>query len=317
MDSKIKNEINKIEIPNDLSTRSRIGVMEAKSEMKNNTKYWTGFWVTAAVFVLSFALSFNSGVIASVPIVGQMIEQYINRNSAIDYSSYKTSIGETADSELGQLTLNEIMIDDKQLFLSAMYKPADHVDFDAQTYITPSVKINGKDYSLTTGGQTIDLNDSMFTLNNDIELTESIDTGTVEVEISYDTWNLDTPIEQPWTFDVKVSQEQLLGEKKTLNIAKEIELSNGSTITIDNVVTTPISTTIYFQLSEDANEHQNIIIQTEEGEFSPHSKYTSNELDELSYARFNGVNLLYSEFKIKIYDETGRKLLNEYPIKMN
>jgi hypothetical protein len=48
----------------------------------------------------------------------------------------------------------------------------------------------------------------------------------VNIEISYDTWrhNLEDEqiIEQPWTFDVQVSQANLLAEKKVFEMDQTI-----------------------------------------------------------------------------------------------
>lgn len=78
----------------------------------------------------------------------------------------------------------------------------------------------------------------MFMIYNDIDLEHPIKTENVQIEISYDTWNFDTKIEQPWTFNVKVSQAKLLEEKKAFEINKTITLNNGENVTIQKVVTT-------------------------------------------------------------------------------
>lgn len=316
MNNKIMQEVNKIEIPNELNERSKMGVMKAKSEMKNSKKKWRGLGTAAAVIVLGFSLSINSGVIASIPFVGEAIEKYISSNEKIDYASYKTAIGETAENELGKLTLNEIMMDDKQLFLSATFEPADDVDFNYQMHISPSVKINGEDYTFTTGGQSVELNNSMFTIYNDIDLKKSIDTDNIQIEISYDTWKHETAIEQPWTFDVEVSQEKLLKEKKVLELNKVITLSNGGTVTIQKVVTTPISTTVYYDLSEDASEDIRFKIRTEDGKLNTFSSaFNSNNLDDVSFARFNGLNLEETKYYLVAYGEG--KQLSELSIPIN
>jgi hypothetical protein len=64
MNKKIKQEMNKIEIPKDLSERSKLGVSQAKKELTNSRKRWNvkGIGIAAALVVAvgAFAL-FNNG----------------------------------------------------------------------------------------------------------------------------------------------------------------------------------------------------------------------------------------------------------------
>lgn len=312
MSNPIKQEIEKIEIPEELYDRVKLGVKKAKAEKKNPGKKWLGIGTAAAAIVLS--MSIYNGAIAGIPFVGEVIEKYINSNQNLDYDAYKTSIGETAENELGKLTLNEVMMDEQQLFLSATFEPAEDVDFDYQTHIIPSVNINGKDLTSITGGQSVELNDSMFTIYNDIELHESIDTETVQLEISYDNWDYETVVEQPWTFNVEVSQETLLAERKVLDMQKEIPLSHGETITIQKVVVTPISTIVYYDLSKNASEDIHFKIKSEDGEIKTFSSaYNSNDDGDVSFARFNGFHLEDDHFQLVVYDGED-KLLSEIPI---
>ncbi|MDQ8739459.1 hypothetical protein [Paenibacillus sp. LHD-38] len=55
MSNKIKQEMNKIEIPKELSERSEIGVSKAKLEMGNSKRRWT--FVIASVMAASLALA--------------------------------------------------------------------------------------------------------------------------------------------------------------------------------------------------------------------------------------------------------------------
>ncbi|WP_445506877.1 DUF4179 domain-containing protein [Niallia sp. 03190] len=281
-----------------------------KLSLRKPKKKWMRAGVaTAAVCVLSLSLTINKETIASVPFIGEVIEKYINSNEDLNYSSYKTAIGETAENELGKLTLNEVMLDDRQLFLSSTFEPADNVDFDYQTSITPKVKINGKDYMFTTGGQSIEINNTMFTIYNDIDLKQDIDTEDVKIEISYDNWNFDKVIEQPWTFHVEVSQAKILAEKKTFEMNKPIKLSNGETVIIQKVVTTPISTTVYYDLSQSKSEDIYFNIQSEEGKEEGHrSGFTSNDVGAVSVVRFNGLSLKDNNYYLVPFDSNGNKL---------
>jgi hypothetical protein len=265
-----------------------------KIQPKRRKKKWLGAGFAAvAALVVVFALAIDKGTIANMPFVGETIEKYINENENLDYSSYKTAIGETAENELGKLTLNEVMMDDQHLFLSATFQPAENVEFDYQTHILPSVKVNGEDYTVTTGGQSIELNDGMFTIYNDIDLSQAIETDNVSIHISYDKWNFETAIEQPWTFDVEVSQAKLLAEKRVFEMNETITLNNGEIVTVEKVVTTPMSTTVYYDLSQSKSEDIYFDIQSEKNEKKvyPTTAFTSNEAGDVSTIRFEGLTL--------------------------
>jgi hypothetical protein len=289
--------------------------VKRKISSRNPKKQWLGIGTAAGVIALSISLSSN-GVIASIPFIGDVIEKYISSTEKLDYASYKTAIGETAENELGKLTLNEVMMDDKLLILSATFEPAEHVDFDYQTYLGPSVKINGKDYTFMAGGQSIELNKSMFTIYNDITLSEAIDTENIHLEISYDKLDR-TAIEQPWTFDVNVLQARLLQEKKVFEMNKTITLTNGETVTIQRVVTTPISTTVYYDLSKSSRVNIRFIIQSEDGKTERFSESFNSNDHVVSFARFMRFTFeADKKYFLLAYDSEDNQL-NELPIPIN
>lgn len=283
--------------------------IKKKISSSNPKKKWQAIGTASAVIVLCISLSSN-GVIAGIPFIGEVIEKYISSTEKLDYDSYKTAIGETAENELGKLTLNEVMMDDKLLFLSATFEPVEHVGFDYQKYLGTSVKINGKDYTFMAGGQSIELNKSMYTIYNDITLNEAIDTENIHLEISYDKLDR-TAIEQPWTFDVNISQARLLQEKKIFEMNKTIMLTNGETVTIQRVVTTPISTTVYYDLTKSTSEDIRFIFQSEAGKKESFSEsFNSNDhVGDVSFSRFMGFTFeADTKYYLVAYDSEDNQL---------
>lgn len=283
------------EIPLTQSEERRI-LKHAKGQIypkKRNKKWLSIGLAAAAVCLLSLSLTMEKGTIAGMPFIGESIEKYLNQNEPAEYTSYKTAIGETAENELGRLTLNEVMMDNQHLLLSATFEPADGVAFDYQTHIQPTVKINGQDVTAMTGGQSIELNTSMFTIYNDIELNQAITTGEVAIQISYDTWDFETTIEQPWSFDVKVSQKALLAKVTEIEMNQDITLKNGEKITLQKVVSTPISTTVYYDLFRSESEDIHFDIETAEGAVVAYrtQDFNSNESGDTSFIRFEGLAL--------------------------
>lgn len=284
---------------------------------QNRKKKWTGFGLAAvAVCVLSLFIIMEKGAIANMPFIGEAIEKYISQNAQTDYSAYKTAIGETAENELGRLTLNEVMMDDQRLFLSATFEPADGVEFSYRTHIQPTVRINGQNFS-STGGQSIELNNSMFTVFSEVKLNEAIKDEELSFEISYDTWNFEKIIEQPWEFDVKVSQKALLEKVTEYKMNQQIFLKNGETIVVEKVVTTPISTTVYYDLSQSQSEDIDFVIQTAEGIVDVYraTSLRSNEPGDTSYIRFEGLAFEDALYFLVAYNSAGDELSD--PIAIN
>lgn len=284
---------------------------------QNRKKKWTGFGLAAvAVCVLSLFIIMEKGAIANMPFIGEAIEKYISQNAQTDYSAYKTAIGETAENDLGRLTLNEVMMDDQLLFLSATFEPADGVEFNYRTHIQPTVRINGQNFS-STGGQSIELNNSMFTVFSEVKLNEAIKGEELSFEISYNTWNFEKIIEQPWKFDVKVSQKALLEKVTEYKMNQQILLKNGETIVVEKVVTTPISTTVYYDLSQSQSEDIDFVIQTAEEIVDVYraTSLRSNEPGDTSYIRFEGLAFEDAHYFLVAYNSAGEELSD--PIAIN
>lgn len=277
---------------------------------RRHKKQW-GFGLAAvAVCLISLALTIEKGTIASMPFTGESIEKYINQNIQLDFTAYKTENGESAENDLGRLTLNEVMMDDQQLYLSATFEPAEGVDFDYQMHIQPAVKINGQDYTAFTGGQSIESNKSMYTIYNNFNLTETVEDENLSIEISYDTWDFDEIIEQPWVFDVVVSQKKLLETVTEFVMNKEVTLTNGERVRIEKVVATPISTTVYYDLSEGHSENIYFAIETEDGAVADYAtkSYTSNSEGEISFIRFEGLAFDNVNYYLRVHNAEGEVL---------
>ncbi len=284
---------------------------------KKRKKKWLDIgFATAAVCLLSLFITIEKGTIANMAFIGETIEKYITQNDSTDYSAYKTAIGETAENELGHLTLNEVMMDDQHLFLSATFEPAEGVDFDYRTHIQPTIKVNGQVFS-STGGQSIELNNSMYTIYNDVKLDQTITDEELSIEISYDTWNFEKTIELPWKFNVEVSQKKLLEERKEFALNQKITLRNGEIIIIEKVVSTPISTTVYYDLSQSQSEDIDFDIQTAQGGVDIYraTAFRSTEPGDISYKRFEGLAFDDNQYFLVGRSSTGEVLSD--PITIN
>lgn len=312
----IYNELNDVEIDLSEFEETKLSKLEKKRVLKRVKRditpkrpgrKWSAISACAAVAMLGIILTVDKGTVANMPFIGEKIEKYLNENKQLDYSSYKTEIGSTAENGLGMMTLNEVVVDDQRIIVSSTFEPASNVDVDYQTAITPTVKVNGQDATEITGGQTIELNNKMFTIFNDIELGEEMTTEDVEIEIRYERWN-HTAIDQPWAFKVKVNQSQLLKERKVIKLNKELTRNNDETITLQKVVATPMSTTVYYDLTRSSSENISVSIHSQDGAVAEHgTSFQSTDTGDVSYTRFNE-SLESGEYFLMVHDSEGNEL---------
>ena len=196
-----------------------------------------------------------------------MLVFYFLFNKDLNFEAYKTVVGKTTENSLGRLTLNEIIIDDNQILLNATYKPVKDLNFDDQLFFVPQVFVNGQELTVRNGGQSIAQSDKTFTIYSSVKLSELPKDKILNLDIRYNDWNGEKKIDEPWEFQVEASQKQLQEDRKTFPVAKKVKLLDGQEITIEKVISTPISTTIYFH-SENSllNEAIHFKIQSASGE---------------------------------------------------
>jgi len=234
-------------------------------------------------------------VIACVVIVSTIL----NKNHDADFSAYKTLVGQTTENEFGQLTLNEVMVDDNQLLLNATFVPAKDVNFNYQIFFFPQVLVNGQNYMVRNGGQTIEQAASTYTIYSSVKMRDLPQDDKLQLDILYNDWNWDKPIKDPWSFEVEASQKQLQEDRKVITVAKTTKLNNGTSIKVEKVVTTPISTTIYYETLENSDESVNFHIVTAAGKtWRQDSSYTLNEQHTKWGIRYDAKYLTDKTYKL-------------------
>ncbi|WP_410513096.1 DUF4179 domain-containing protein [Paenibacillus sp. BR2-3] len=142
--------------------------------------------VLAAAIVLALGITIPLGKVslAEMPFVAGLIERFINGEKPLDYSVYKTAIGETAENAYGKLTLNEVLVDTDRLLISSTFEPAKGVPFDYQTFLSPHVLVNGENLAETVGAQSIKVKDKMYTIYGDIKLSHLSNDGPLQIKIT-------------------------------------------------------------------------------------------------------------------------------------
>ncbi|WP_194270756.1 DUF4179 domain-containing protein [Fictibacillus phosphorivorans] len=257
----------------------------------------------AAAMLIATGISLSTGIdsIANMPFVGETIEKYLNQNESLDFSSYKTAIGQTAENEKGKLTLNEVMIDGGRLLISSTYEPADGIDFHHKMHPMPKVKMNGKDLTSSTGGQSIELNNSMFTVYNEVQLKEIPIGEKIQFHIEYDRLDLELKMNQPWVFDIEVPTEKLAADSKTITLDQNLQLENGRSIKLEKMIVTPISTVLYYDWPGEENHIAFKIVSQSGKEILPG---TVSVTPEESYNRFSAIDLESEKYYVVPFEHS-------------
>lgn len=207
---------------------------------------------TVAILVLSIVI-FQHQSIANMPFVASLLEEW-RQDKAIDWGNYKNIVGETVITQFGALTVNEVLLDYDKVLVSATLQPAAKRTFSYRHQLMPTISINGQpieDIGLST--QSIEQNNAMFTIYNEIKLPQPVDAAQVSIQLSYNRMHLPNDkqpfgqlLEEPWTFNVVATQEAVQQQTKEYSIQQPITLADGQSFTVERIVTTPISTTIYY-----------------------------------------------------------------------
>lgn len=261
-----------------------------KKLRKQTPMYKRGYRAGIASIVLATALIIGTVSVANMPFVAAPIEEFtgIHKQENVDFSAIKTDIGVSAENEYGKLTLNEVLIDGGRLLLSSTFEPAEGVDFHYRMHPLPTVLLNGQDLVSGTAGQTIEINNSMFTVYNSVRMKDIPLGENLHLQIEYDHLDLEMPVENPWIFDIVVPTEQIAAVTKTIHFDQEVSLGNGLAIQLEKMIITPVSTVLYYDWPEGVN-HISFKIVSESGqEILP---YSSTIDPQGSHNRFKPIDL--------------------------
>ncbi|MBT2641358.1 hypothetical protein J7I80_03825 [Bacillus sp. ISL-41] len=92
MSNKIQTEMNKIEIPKELSKRSRIGIDKAKTEVgKSNNKKWLAFAAPGLAAIIALGIA-GPGLLSNQPPVNHVI-QTVQTSHAFDVTDPQRLVG--------------------------------------------------------------------------------------------------------------------------------------------------------------------------------------------------------------------------------
>ena len=249
----IYNEINDIQMDLQQYEEQKLSNSEMRSWEKRifkkiqrrKTNQYVG--ISAAILIgIGIVVGSSNVTVANVPFVSGMIEKFINGNEQLEYAALKTVIGESALNEYGKMTLNEVLMDSDRLIISSTLELADGVDFSYRMHPMPKVLMNGRNLAVETGGQSIQISNSMYTIYNEIRMTHIPLGEHISFHIEYDHIDLEVPIHDPWIFDIDIPTDQLAATMETIQFDRTIQMSNGHSIRLDKLILSPVSTMLYY-----------------------------------------------------------------------
>lgn len=283
---------------------------------------WAGL-AGAIVLTASLVIPIGGTALAKMPLIYRLIESFIQVDNPPNLSNYKTTVGETAENAYGRMTLNEVLVDTDRLLISATLEPAEGVntDMDQVLSLAPSISVNGEEAPHPFWNQGFgEENNDTYTISGDVPLNTlpHFPKGELlQVKISYNFSGKDmrAQIDKPWVFDVKVSTKQMQKDTVTYELNKPLPLKHGGTVTINKVVSSPVSTTLYYDVSQAKIGSFLIRMVSKGGKIKELQFYESKLSGERTYHRYGPLNFKKETYWIVAEDKNGKEISPRVPIK--
>ncbi len=301
--------------------------MESSHAVSARKRITRGVVATAVALVLIVGATLPAGqqAWAKLPFVANLLEGFAGYGQDVDYSAYKTQVGETTENEFGRLTLNEIIVDTDRLLITSTFEPSDKLKIaeDNTLWMDAKVTINGRSDLRGNGGGGAgsDGEDGVYTTYQNIPLAEIPDGDNLNIKIEYDrmSWwypeNMPRVPSEPWTFEIETSRAALLSQTRTIEMNRTIDLINGERVKIEKVISGPISTLVYYdrirQQDEGSKLHMYGFRMVSDNGQEVQPTEGSWGIGGEGYARFVTVDLMKGNYSLIPYDGTTETELAE------
>lgn len=292
----------------DLEKRSMKKRVQKKIGRRNKVfKLRVGGVAVAAIILFSFSVSGNISALAKVPFFGLLMEDYLKINDAQSLESYKTVIGTTVENKSGEITLNEVLIDEGQLVINSTFHSNNAISGRLSPF--PTVYIDGEETVGGGAGNVEKINDSTYTFFSAMNVQNIELSKELEIKVVYKDIGRSSAIAGKWVFEFQASGESLFAERKSIPIGKEFLLDNGQRIIVDEIVLTPASTTLNYQmLSKEEYVYDydvHFIVEDDAGKkYEPRSAIT---LGKNSHLRIEVLDEKITKLKITPYLISGKE----------
>lgn len=213
--------------------------------------------VIAAAIILgliSIVQQVDKIALADIPIVGNMLEEYLHRqdNSLADYKQVlNTSITDQGITA----TLNEVLINEDQIFISTTFT-SKSIDWNSLSMPKLEISVNGTPLSginIIKGQKKVISPDSVNFLSI-AELKELDPNTNNHIELKYteiiNKVSRQQSIKGNWCFNFQARTETLLSQTRTILINRNIKIKNGQqeiNVLIENLEISPLSATLNYR----------------------------------------------------------------------
>ena len=281
--------------------------MKIRGRKKIN-KLRVGGVAAAVIIMFSFGLSSNMITLAKVPIIGCLLEDYLKLSDDQSLEDYKTVIGKTVEDKRGEITLNEVLIDEGQLIVNSTFHSSEDI-FEKSLSPFPTIYIDGEHIVSGASGDVKMIDESTYTLFSATDINNIELNKIQKVEVVYQDIGISSRVDGKWEFEFQTSGESLLIDRKVVPISSEFSLENGQQIIVDEIVLTPASTTLNYQmLSEEEYVYDydvHFVVEDETGKkYDPTSAST---LGKNSHIRFEVLDEKVMKLKITPYLISGKE----------
>lgn len=275
---------------------------------KKINKLRVGGIAAAVIIMFSFGLSSNMITLAKVPIIGPLLEDYLKLSDDQSLEDYKTVIGQTVEDKRGEITLNEVLIDEGQLIVNSTFHSSEDISEKSLSPF-PSIYIDGEHIVGGAGGDVKMIDESTYTFFSATDIKNIELNKILKVKVVYQDIGMSSRVDGKWEFEFQASGESLFIERKVIPIGKEFLLENGQQIIVDEIVFTPVSTTLNYQmLSEEEYVYDydvHFVVEDETGKkYDPTSAST---LGKKSHIRFEVLDEKVMKLKLTPYLISGKE----------
>ncbi|WP_068613258.1 DUF4179 domain-containing protein [Paenibacillus tuaregi] len=281
---------------------------------------WAGL-VSAVILAVSLIIPLGGTALAKMPLISRLIESIINIDNPPDLSNYKTAVGETAENKYGKLTLNEVLVDTDRLLISATLEPTGKANMNEVLYLTPNIFVNGEEILHPFFNQGFgEKGNGVYTISGDIPLNSLPDfpkDDRLQIKVSYDFRAKDMKdlIDKPWVFDVSVSMGQIKRDTVIYTMNKSMPIKGGGgTVIINKVVSSPVTTTLYYDVSKATLGSFWIRLVSKNGKVEEDKFYESKLTGERSYHRYKPLDFKKEAYWIVAEDKNGKEISPRIPV---
>lgn len=279
---------------------------------------------TAACAAIAVLLIGNTAFADEIHTAAKSIEWQIGNLLGIekDLQDYVTVLNTSRTDKGYTITLNEVILNEKELIVSSMIKSEKPIN-DDYFMTSAEIYVNGKNVSLSAGGASKMLDD--YTEEEIMTYSlDGVDTDqTLDFEIEYNQIGIDeNEVKGNWDFKFAANGKALAIDTKHIPLDVRYELPDGAIIKLTEYTSNDLGEKIYFEVpveSEEDGGNYDMELEGKDDLGNPVDFYMSNFNGEKGTGCFevsepvneNASSITLKPYAVK-FPETSGRLSNDY-----